>query len=221
MYDITVVCTRHEELGRCNSNELYQIIVGINPEVIFEEMPLSYFDRYYIHKSKRNLESDTINRYLERYMLKQVPVDAENVPSESFFQDYRNLLKRIEGLADINGFNFRELIDRNKEYVYTHGFDYLNSFYNDNLHVELNDAIEKGLEKLGDDKLFHAYEFWKAFHDNRENEMLRNIYKYSKEHHYEKAIFFIGAYHRKSMMQKTEEYNRSEEIKLNWIFYGS
>ena len=45
MYNITLVCTRHEELGACNSHEMHKILETINPEVIFEEIPPSFFDQ--------------------------------------------------------------------------------------------------------------------------------------------------------------------------------
>lgn len=220
MYSITLVCTRHENLGRCNSNELYQIIASIKPEVIFEEIPPSYFDHYYKHKSKGNLESDTINLYLRNHLVKHIPIDSEKVPSETFCKEYEYLLKRIEGLADINGFNYRNYIDTFRTQVETHGFTYLNSIYCDNLNIELHDAIEKGLQKLNDTKLFQTSQLWKEINENRENEMLKNIYDYSKGHCFENAIFLIGAAHRKSIMKKIEECNKNEKVKLNWLFYN-
>ena len=51
-----MACTRHDEVGKCNSNELYKIIESINPELIFEEIPPSYFDEYYMRKTRNNLE---------------------------------------------------------------------------------------------------------------------------------------------------------------------
>jgi len=52
MYNITLISTRHDELGKCNSNELYKIIESVDPELIFEGIPSSYFNKYYIHKSR-------------------------------------------------------------------------------------------------------------------------------------------------------------------------
>jgi len=84
-----LVFTRHEKLGKCNSNELYQIIETINPEVIFEEIPPSYFGKYYIRKSLNNLETDTINKYSETHKMEHIPGDSDNIPSESFWQNHR------------------------------------------------------------------------------------------------------------------------------------
>ena len=54
----------------------------------------------------------------------------------------------------------------------------------------------------------------------RDATMLRNIYNYSKEHNYDKAIFTVGAGHIKSIKQKIEEYETKEKFKLNWVFYA-
>ena len=64
-------------------------------------------------------------------------------------------------------------------------------------------------------KLFHTVQY-----DNRENAMLENIYNYSKENQYNQAVFLIGAEHKKSIMQKIQEYEKKEEYKLNWKFYN-
>lgn len=66
---------------------------------------------------------------------------------------------------------------------------------------------------------YQTYKLRKDVHDRRENEMLQNIYDYSKEHSYPTAMFTIGAGHRKSMMQKIQKYERKIQIKLHWIFY--
>jgi hypothetical protein len=34
----------------------------------------------------------------------------------------------------------------------------------------------------------------------------------------DKALFFVGSGHRKSIIEKIQEYNEKEEIKLNWNF---
>jgi hypothetical protein len=56
--------------------------------------------------------------------------------------------------------------------------------------------------------------------DNRENEMLRNIYTYSKENNYNQAVFLIGSAHRNSIIRKVAEYDTKEKVELNWTFYS-
>jgi hypothetical protein len=221
MYHITLICTRHEECGKCNSDELYRIIETINPGIIFEEIPPTFFDKYYTLKTLTNLESETINKYLATHKIDHIPVDSDNLPSESFFQNYTHLVQRIEGLADINGHKYRSAIDNNKRHSATYGFEYLNSIYCDNLYDETDNAMKKGLQTLNDDKLFQTYKLWNDIHEKRENEMLKNIYSYSKDHSYDKGIFMIGAAHRKSIMKEIKEFEKKEELKLNWSFFNN
>lgn len=73
MYNITLICTRHDELGKCNSNELHQIIEHVNSDIIFKEISPTFFDKYYIEKIRNNLESETITENeLKSYDLKNI-----------------------------------------------------------------------------------------------------------------------------------------------------
>ena len=58
--------------------------------------------------------------------------------------------------------------------------------------------------------------FYSQQYDYRENVMLQNIYNYSKENQYNKAVFLIGAEHQRSIVQKIKEHEKLSEIKLNW-----
>ncbi|MEQ1625712.1 MAG: hypothetical protein ABL870_13510, partial [Sediminibacterium sp.] len=81
-------------------------------------------------------------------------------------------------------------------------------------------SIEKGLQKINKDKFFETNKLWKNINEKRENEMLENIYNYSKEHSYDKAVFTLGSAHRKSIMKKIQEFEKKEKFKLNWTFYN-
>jgi hypothetical protein len=221
MYNITLICTRHSEIGKCNINELYKIIERIKPDLIFEEIPPSFFDKYYITKTLSNLETDTISKYLETHTIEHIPVDSDNVPPESFFQDHKYLLDRIEGLADRNGFDYRTLTDSNKMYVQIYGFAYLNNSKCMEINQEIRNVIEQGLQKINDNKLFQIFKSWNEIIEMRDNEMLKNIYSYSKEQSYDNAIFTIGYAHRKSISMKIEKYEKEYNIKLNWSFYNT
>ena len=218
MYNITLISTRHDEYGLCTHDELYKIIAAINPEVIFEEIPPSYFNAYYVAKTRRNLESDAINKYLENHNIPHIPVDSDDVPPESCFKDLQYMHERVERLTDRNGFDYRNSIDRNKSYTGMYGFKYLNSIGCMNLAKVTNDAIENGLQAINDKRLFEIRQLWKDVHDKRETTMISNIYNYSKEHAFDNAVFTLGSAHRASIIQKIQEHEKTSEIKLNWIF---
>jgi DNA-binding protein Fis len=89
-----------------------------------------------------------------------------------------------------------------------------------NITEEINDAIDKGLQKLNNDKLFETHRIFKEVNGKRENEVLQNIYDYSKANSYDRAIFTIGAGHRKSLLKKIKNYQISKAFSLNWTFYN-
>lgn len=98
------------------------------------------------------------------------------------------------------------------------------SFINSNECVEMLDKIqiieETVLSEINNVKLLSDHETEKLLHDKRENEMLRNIYNYSKQYQFDKALFICGVEHRKPLKQKIQEYEAKENFKLNWIFYN-
>ena len=213
MYNITLICTFHEEKGICNLNKLYKIIETINPEIIFEEIPPSAFNAYYKGKNRNNLETNTINKYLESHQLEHIPVDYYNIPA-SFFEDHRYMHKRVEA----NSFEYRNLIDTDSSYVRQYGFKYLNSIYCNNLHKKIYNTIEKALHKINDDKLSQTHKLWNDVIEKREYEIINNIYSYNKEHKFNRGLFFIGAAHRESIINKIQKHAGTEYLKLNWNY---
>ena len=73
---------------------------------------------------------------------------------------------------------------------------------------------------LNKNQLLHIHKLFYEEQDTRENAMLREIYDYSKGNSYDKAIFMLGAGHRKSIIQKIQECETKEKLKLNWTFYS-
>ena len=218
MHKIFLINTRHDAIGQCNSNELFQIFEQICPDIIFEEMPPSHYDAYYVHKSSKSLESEAIDKYTQAHKTKHIPIDSENMPSEEFFEDYHYMISRIEGLTDSNGFTFRNKTDLNRDYVAKYGFRYLNSNDCVKINSEINNAIEGGLKKINEEKLSQTFKSWNEAHDMRENHMLKYIYKYSSENNFEKAIFTIGGSHRGSIIKKITEFQKNEKLNLNWQY---
>ena len=145
MYNINTILTRHAGYGHCNSNALYNIIESIGPEIIFEAVPPSYLDRYYVSKTQRNLESETINKYIEKYRIQHIPVDSDDVPPDSFFNDLQDLYRRVEGLADINGYNYRTHTDSLSENInpYTKAVFLIGSGHINSIMPKINDYRTK------------------------------------------------------------------------------
>lgn len=218
--NITVISTRHADKGNCNSYELYNILEGIAPEVIFEEIPPSFFENYYIEESRSNLESIAIRKYVANKNIRQIMVDSDDVPSNSFFRDYERMNGRVEGLIDINGYNFRTYTDEYIMLLSVYGFNFLNSILCENIQAKIDEAVAGGLKVLNNEELFQLYNKMKEINQKREKLMLDNIYYYCKNNCFNKAVFTIGNGHRRSLKMKIEEYESSENIKINWLFYG-
>lgn len=77
MYNITLVCTHHSEFGKCNSDELYNIIKSIRPDIIFEELTQDLFDKFYKENSipYEPPEIKSIKRYIKDHSTSHFPVD--------------------------------------------------------------------------------------------------------------------------------------------------
>jgi pheromone shutdown protein TraB len=225
MSTVTLIATKHKERGICTSNELYKIIDRISPEIIFEEIAPSKFESIYEGASWYSLETDAIKAYLKTYPITHLPVDL-NFDLEIL----RSLKKNVDAIFDI--FN-----DYNSEYNYLSnllgelteqlGFPYLNSNKCQKLmerKLILEEAILKDLREdvsqksMNHEKLAEAYKKWVNFIERRDDEMIKNIYNYSSLNKYDKALFLVGAQHRKPIMDKVSKFEKDNKQKLDWNF---
>jgi hypothetical protein len=213
MYNITIIFSMHIQIGECNSNNLYNIIVQENPEIIFEEFDILrtedeyYRNGHYKNKKESSLETIAIMNYLEKFNVKYVPVDTYDVkyfPTEMY--------KEIS----IANPDYDKVFSENIIKAGQKGFQYLNSIDCYNLLEELHLIEENAIKNSNDNKLITDYNSWKSVSNARDTEMLNNIYEYSKMHKYNNAVFIIGAEHKKSIMKKIDDYNKMDNIKIKW-----
>ena len=211
--NITIIFTMHLDAGKCNSKELYNIIENINPEIIFEEFDISrtedeyYKNGHYKYQKKCSVETTAIMNYLENHQVIHVPVDTyelENLPDDMY--------NKISN----NNEEYSNLVKMNFVLSCQYGFPYLNSNECCDLIENFKTIEENVVNKLNDKKLTDTYNSWKLITNNRDNEMIKNIYNFSKNHNYKKAVFITGADHRKSILNKINDYKLKEEIKIDW-----
>lgn len=212
MYNITLLSSFHNELGKCNSTELYKIIEEIQPEVIFEELSRDVFNMIYSGGwSPRSLEAITIKKYLKQYSIKHIPVDTCEKSEADFFNGY--------DIISNKSFEYTQLLKQQLLLISLHGYLFLNN----KSHIELLDKMhiieEDVLSDMNDFELSNQYRLEMNLHDRREDKMLENIYNYSKQYPYDTALFVCGAEHRKSVIEKILKCEWDEKIKLNWVFY--
>lgn len=228
MPTITLVATGHKEKGLCNANELYKIIEQICPDVIFEEIPPLKLEAVYSGTRQASLEVKAIKEYLQKYPgILHYPVDLDIDQATD-----KEIRREVDGMPFIcntysEEYNYLDgLLSLQSE---KYGFPYLNSDKCSDLIIRKKVLEKQVLEALKKDKnhtamdherLGLAYKQWLCQHDERENEMIRNIYSYMEQKNYDKALFLVGAAHRKPIMQKIKEYEFKKEFKLDWTFYS-
>ena len=209
MYNITLICTIHSEIGKCNSGELCKIMEEFKPEIIFEELSLAAYNECYGIQNRHTVETSAIKLYLQNYEIEHIPVVGSELT--------KDLDCKFEILTKYG--NYRNLIDTLTSLEEKYGFQFLNSEQCDELFEKIT-TLEKQILKNNDDKILsHIYHWGNETIDTYENEIIKNVYHYSTENNYKKALMFIGAAHRKSIMQKIPEYEKKDKLKLNWTFY--
>ena len=111
MYNITLIGTHHSEIGKCNSDELYKIIVSMSPEVIFDERPSNC--------NPETLEKRCIEKYLQNHNIEDIPVDICIGPKPEEIFMFTEFIKWSS--------EYKEIINKRELLIKQEGFDYLNS----------------------------------------------------------------------------------------------
>lgn len=218
MHHIHLIFTRHKENGACNAYELYRVIDAIKPEIIFEELSYGNYDKSYHSGTLKTLETDAIKMYLKNNSVDHIPVDTFELP-KSYDEDVDYMLDIIINNKRIpESFKLRTVIEQQQLLGNLHGFSFLNSNHNNLLFKEINSLIEEIVRIKNEERLTHIHMLQKVVIQQREDEILSNIYNYSKVHHYKKALVFIGAGHRESFLKKIRICKEQQPF-LDWLFW--
>ena len=213
---IILIATGHSENGLCNSNELYKIIEKIKPEVIFEEVTPTKFEGVYKGTRKDSLETSTIKKYLESYLIEHVTVDMDgNEIDERRIQANYNKIARTMVSHDKL---YKHLVGQQRHLAELYGFPYLNSKHCSELLANSYMLENQLLPNINHGEVFQMYNEWLNMNDKREDEMIRNIYNYSYQNKYSKALFLVGAAHRKPLIDKILKFEVTNNQNLDWVF---
>jgi len=213
MHNITIISSFHKNIGKCNPDELYNIIEDIQPEIIFEELCLDTFSMIYADSSvPYTIEAITVKKYILKYPVKHFPVDTYPLNEKDLFNGADEIAKRSP--------EYLRLWNEQISMITNYGYDFINSNACTELLERISDIEKIVLSEINDLKFSSEYESERIFHNNREYEMLNNIYDYSKKLNYNKAIFICGAVHRKPLKNKIQEKEVKEALKINWTFYN-
>jgi hypothetical protein len=213
MHNITLICTAHKIIGNCTPEELYKIIQKSNPEVIFEEIDFSRINDYYRNQYVHTIETLVIVKYLQNHNCKHIPVETYDVPN-SYIKNEDDLIAIFSNANN----KYKELNTKVFNEAKEKGFFFLNSNECSDIFEEIEKIKENCINNLNNETIHNIYKSWLTIENNRENEMLKNIYDYSLKNNYYSAIFITGARHRKSFINKIIEYELNNNIKLNWEY---
>ena len=73
------------------------------------------------------------------------------------------------------------------------------------------------MQNINDENISRTHAEWKLINKNREIEIIKNIYNYSKEYQYTKAVHLIGSGHINTILLRINEYKTKESLNINWI----
>jgi hypothetical protein len=213
---ITLIATRHKENGQCTSNELYRIIDQIAPDVIFEEIPPGKFDTVYKGLRHASLEILTIKRYLQSHPIPHFPVDLDIDEVDGFFtrSDFNTMSYIFVNYCP----EYKSLYNQRQLLADNNGFPYLNSKEWSMLSKRMDVLEQEVIKKINNEKLYQRAKDWSNELDVREDEMIKNIYKYVENNRYEKGLFLVGVEHRRQIVDKIPEFEKNHHLKLDWNF---
>src|SRR5688572_7919582 len=125
MPTITLICSTHNEHGRCTAEALLSILRAIGPEVAFVEIRPADFDAY-----KRGalpiLEARVIARYREFKPCQEVPVDRHDIRAD-LLPRTKEEFDQVINYVGRSSEEYRRLDREHAEKMDEQGFAYLNS----------------------------------------------------------------------------------------------
>src|SRR5690606_25909973 len=95
--------------------------------------------------------------------------------------------------------DYNNLIDNLNLLTEKYGFQFLNSKQCEELFEKMRTLEKVILKNSNDEVLFRISQKVDEIVDIYENDIIRNIYLYSAENEYNKALMFIGSAHRNSI----------------------
>jgi hypothetical protein len=208
MKRIILFGTDHIENGKCNVIELYDILLKIKPDIIFEEIPIKMFsDIYNEHKYFDTLEVSSVRKYLEKYFVRHIPVDIEKHDKTIIDYDEEKIsnhkIKKIQEYIN----------DNTKE----KGFLWINTKEHDEL-IEKKYELHKKHFTYDENNLLNEYERSYNYHfETREEIFLNNISNYTEE--YSNGIFLIGGDHRPTLISKIKRLRKNKRTEIKWEYY--
>ena len=110
MHKVTLVCSAHQECGRCNAEELLKILRAIEPETIFEELRPGELPLYY---NQGFVEARAVTDYRDYKSFQHVPVDQYDMPKDLLGE--KRELDQVFLWVKQTSQEYRELMERESD----------------------------------------------------------------------------------------------------------
>ena len=210
MHNIIFVSTVHKKMGKCNADELCEILEKITPNVVFLEALEDTYSKYEQHTFSnfrvfhKKLEIKAIQKYSSISQFEYVPV-LEKGRANSLGKMFSLVCQNIQ---------YQKMLDNFNSLASKKGFDFLNSAESINLYEEMfeyRDSILNDMELI---------ETFNNDLDIYENSMLSNINSYCMNNKFNNAVFMCGVAHRQSIINKIETYKSKKSLEFSWKIYG-
>ncbi|MDO6803156.1 hypothetical protein Q4595_11910 [Wenyingzhuangia sp. 1_MG-2023] len=213
MSTVTIIGTFHTEIDACSSEELYQIVKQIAPEVIFCESPLEIFQQQLSATEDFNPpEMKVIRKLIKEGDIKVVPVDVYGIAVKD---------DRINEIFDW----FKEKMDNYKnaglsqiDATNKNGYSFLNSNLCDKINFDKILMEKEMVCRENNEVLKRDYAMWLKWNKYREKLWIKKIQDYFDQNKFNNALLLAGAAHRVGLKQLIAELKFYNQTKLKWNF---
>jgi hypothetical protein len=123
------------------------------------------------------------------------------------------VFRYVEQVSD----EYRALKDLGDYESFMYGFEYLNSSTFATLNARLEEIEDQVVSQSHDQALVRALKEWRSIHELREEGMVDNIYRYSREPGFDRGVFLVGAAHKRGVFTKAALAAVADAVPITWI----
>ncbi len=206
MRKITVIGSLHDSNNNVNENTLYEILLGIQPDVIFEEIPPDIFSDVYSNKRQDDgVEVSAVKTYLKQKDINHYPIDIPHLPQIATECDANAIESSIIKILKDTNCNTKLVSSLSKIRNQMYEFD-MNGYskINSKSYIKLVESQRKIVDKIlygYYPNMYYANKYENDFHFIlRENYMAYRIANLIQE--YGNAILLIGSLHLGTIIKK-------------------
>ena len=174
---ITLICSTHNEHGRCTAGALLAILRAMGPDVIFEEIRPTDFDAFY--EAQKIVEVRAITQYRQGKPCQQVPVDRYAVRTD-LLPRMKAEMEEISRFVGMHSEEYRRLDQEHIDGMAEKGFGYLNSDAYSAREVRMSAIEDEIIAKTNDEAAIAALKRWRDHTREREVAMVASIYEYCR-----------------------------------------